>query len=292
VHGLHRMASQTEKLRSDWQNIAIQYSQGCLVMLSQDGIHAKKKEASRLPCGQAIWFRAGDTNTIVDFGHYRLIGSMPVLLDPTGPMFRRRIHHDHSSPGIERYKTGRTKGFEPLTAEERALFKTRFNVDEDAVIAMFAAEPGLQDPRKRLTHKNEIEAQGHGPALLKVKLDFRPIAIGKLDGGMKAVRKIPFFRVFSRRSPEDQNRHWPPIGRFAFSYRLYGNFCAKWGSKPFESVNSVFAKPWTERLEIAAIGDEYRGSGCGSRGPGLPLGQMRGAAGDAIAAMDECYRSR
>lgn len=134
VRGIRRTARLATKLRAGWQNMVIEYSRGYSVKLTPDGILAKEIQGQFLACGLAVLFRPGDPRTVMNYGHHKLHHSMPTLIDPNTEMYLRALHDDNDS-----HARTNDKGLTPLTDEQRAFFKARFNVDEAAVQAAFSA---------------------------------------------------------------------------------------------------------------------------------------------------------
>lgn len=133
IRGIRRTARLASKLRADWPNMVIEYSRGYSVKLTPDGILAKEIQGQFLACGLAVLFRPGDTKTVMNYGHHKLHHEMPTLIDPNTEMYLRALHDDNDS-----HARTSDKGLAPLTDEQRAFFKARFNVDEAAVQAAFS----------------------------------------------------------------------------------------------------------------------------------------------------------
>ncbi|MEL7257671.1 MAG: glycosyltransferase [Pseudomonadota bacterium] len=140
IRGIRRTARLAWKLRADWQNLVIEYSNGYSVKLTSGGILAKDIQGQFLACGLAVLFRPGDPQTVMNFAHHKLHHTMPTIIDPTTPMYLRAVHDDNDSRA-----RGKDASLNPLNAEDRAFFKARFNVDEAAVQAAFSAPSALRD---------------------------------------------------------------------------------------------------------------------------------------------------
>ena len=134
IRGIRRTARLAGKLRAGWQNMVIEYSRGYSVKLTPDGILAHEIQGQFLACGLAVLFRPGDPKTVMNYGHHKLHQSMPTLIEPETHMYLRALHDDNDS-----HARISTKGLVPLTDDQRAFFKERFNVDEAAVQAAFSA---------------------------------------------------------------------------------------------------------------------------------------------------------
>ncbi len=134
VASLRRIYRQTKRLREPWRNMAIEFSAGFTADLSADGILTEQLHAPFWACGLAVTFRPGDPKTVMNYGHHKLHHSMPMLTQPKPLMYIRSKHADNDSAA--KYKTGL---LEPLTDEQRQIFKDRFNVDEAQVRAVFSA---------------------------------------------------------------------------------------------------------------------------------------------------------
>lgn len=138
IRGIRRTARLAGKLRAGWQNMVIEYSRGYSVKLTPDGILAREIQGQFLACGLAVLFRPGDPKTVMNYGHHKLHHSMPTLIEPETHMYLRALHDDNDS-----HARTSTKGLAPLTADQRAFFKERFNVDEAAVQAAFSAPAAI-----------------------------------------------------------------------------------------------------------------------------------------------------
>jgi hypothetical protein len=140
VRGIRRTARLAGKLRQEWRNMVLEYSSGYSVRLTPEGILAQPVQGQFLACGLAVLFRPGDPRTVMNYGHHKLHHQMPTLIDPETVMYLRAVHDDNDSRA--RIREGTMK---PLTEEERAFFKARFNVDDSAVKAAFSAPAALRD---------------------------------------------------------------------------------------------------------------------------------------------------
>jgi len=134
VHDLRRYARTTRALRREARYLAVEYNRGHTVRLSERGIEAAEARTRFWACGLAVMFRPGDKRTIMSFAHHKLHHVMPTLIDPRPDMYLRALHDDNDSGPAPPALT-------PLDADRRALFRDRFNVDEDRVRALFAAPP-------------------------------------------------------------------------------------------------------------------------------------------------------
>jgi hypothetical protein len=136
VRSLLRNARLAGRMRSNWENMVIEYSSGYSVRLSADGIKAQKIQTQFMACGLAVIFRPSATKTIMNFGHHKLHLSMPTFIDPITLMYLRAVHDDNDS-------NPRTKDSKlmALTDKEKAVFKSRFNVSEEHVRQVFSATP-------------------------------------------------------------------------------------------------------------------------------------------------------
>lgn len=136
VRSLLRTARLSGRMRSNWENMVIEYSSGYSVKLGADGIRAQKIETQFLACGLGVIFRAGANKTIMNYGHHKLHLSMPTLIDPVNLMYLRAVHDDNDSN--PRAKDSKLLA---LSDKEKALFEKRFNVSEAHVKQIFAATP-------------------------------------------------------------------------------------------------------------------------------------------------------
>lgn len=133
-------AKHTAKMRANWRNVAFEYNSGYSVTLSGDGIVAEEVQSAFWACGLAVLFRPGDTKTVMNYPHHKLHTMMPTFINPLPAMYLRAKHGDNDSAAA--YKTGRLS---PLTEDQRAFFRERFNVDEDHVKRVFSAPEPLRD---------------------------------------------------------------------------------------------------------------------------------------------------
>lgn len=134
VRSLRWSARHTERMRTRWKNMALEYSNGYSVQLSAEGIAAEEVQSQLWACGLAVLFRAGDRRTVMNFAHHKLHTQMPTLINPHPHMYLRAKHDDNDSAAA--FKTG---VLAPIDAKTASYFKSRFNVDEAEVKRLFAA---------------------------------------------------------------------------------------------------------------------------------------------------------
>lgn len=134
VRSIRWCAKHTETMRKNWKNIAFEYNHGYSVCLSENGIVAEDVQSSFWACGLAVLFRPGDPKTVMNYAHHKLHTHMPTFINPTPHTYLRSKHTDNDSGAT--YKTGHLS---PLTDDQRAFFRSQFNVDEDHVKRVFAA---------------------------------------------------------------------------------------------------------------------------------------------------------
>lgn len=136
VRSLLRNARLASRMRSNWENMVIEYSSGYSVRLSAEGIQAQKIQTQFLACGLAVIFRPGATKTIMNYGHHKLHLSMPTFIDPITLMYLRAEEDANDS-------NPRTKDSKllALTDKEKAVFQSRFNVSEEHVRQVFSGIP-------------------------------------------------------------------------------------------------------------------------------------------------------
>lgn len=140
VEATRRIARRTERLRKRWKNMAIEWSRGFSASLTADGIIAEEVHSPFWACGLAVLFRPGDPKTVMNYGHHKLHHEMPMLAQPDPAMYIRSKHDDNDSAA--KYKTGL---LEPLSDEQRALFRNKFNVDEAQVRRVFSTPISPRD---------------------------------------------------------------------------------------------------------------------------------------------------
>ncbi len=135
VRMVRRRARQSAAMRQGWNNMVFEFSSGYSVKLSEQGILKQKVETPFLACGLAVLFQPGATRTIMNYGHHKLHHEMPTLIDPNTVMYLRAVHDDNDS----KVKVKEDK-LEPLTEEEQTFFEARFNVTNEHVRSVFAAQ--------------------------------------------------------------------------------------------------------------------------------------------------------
>lgn len=138
VANLRWFARQTARMRKRWKTMAVEFNSGYSVRLSAGGIAAEAVQAPFWACGLAVLFRPGNRKTVMNYAHHKLHHVMPTLIHPAQRMFLRATHDDNDSDAHTGAPT-------PLTAEERGLFRERFNVDEDHVKRLFSGQAASRD---------------------------------------------------------------------------------------------------------------------------------------------------
>lgn len=141
VRSLRWFEKQTRSLRRTWPRMAVDFSRGYSVALSDKGLRAEEVQTGYWACGLAVLFQPGDDRTVMNFGHHKLHLEMPMLIRPEPRMYLRAKHDDNDSG--DRFAPG---GLQPLTTRQRRAFKTLFNVDEDHVRSVFSAAPADAAP--------------------------------------------------------------------------------------------------------------------------------------------------
>jgi hypothetical protein len=136
VQSLRWFERNTRRMRRAWRNLAFEYNRGYAVRLSEAGIEAAAVQTPFWSCGLAVLFRPGDSRTVMNYGHHKLHQEMPTLINPGPEMYLRALHGDNDTGDAQR-----PPALAPLDEAQRALFRDRFNVDEDRVKALFAAPP-------------------------------------------------------------------------------------------------------------------------------------------------------
>ena len=139
VQQIRLIARRSERLRRREPRMVIKFNTGYSATLTKDGIMCEEVISSFWACGLAVYFAAGDRRTIMNYGHHKLHHEMPALVTPRPPMYIRAKHADNDSAA-----KFIPKGLAPMNEDQRRVFKHRFNVEEDAVKALFAA---LDAPR-------------------------------------------------------------------------------------------------------------------------------------------------
>nr|WP_309502107.1 putative rhamnosyl transferase [uncultured Roseovarius sp.] len=133
------IARRTSRLRRREPRMVIEFNSGFSARLSADGISAEPVITAFWACGLGVTFPAGDTRTVMNYGHHKLHHSMPAVIQPRPPMYIRAKHDDNDSAA--KFKTGPLK---PLDDAGRQLFRDRFNVDEAEICRIFANQAALR----------------------------------------------------------------------------------------------------------------------------------------------------
>ncbi|WP_241691046.1 glycosyltransferase [Roseovarius sp. A46] len=136
VQSLRWFERNTRRMRRAWRNVAFEYNRGYAVRLSEQGIEAEAVQTHFWACGLAVLFRPGDAKTVMNYGHHKLHHEMPTLINPGPEMYLRALHDDNDTGEAQH-----PPALSPLDDARRALFRERFNVDEDRVKALFSARP-------------------------------------------------------------------------------------------------------------------------------------------------------
>lgn len=136
IEQIRAIAGRSARLRRREPRMAIEFNTGWSVGLSDQGIRAEAVVTSFWACALAVLFPAGDSRTVMNYGHHKLHHVMPAFIQPRPPMYLRAKHDDNDSEA--KYKTG---PLIPLTADQAQLFRNRFNVDEARVRQIFSAPP-------------------------------------------------------------------------------------------------------------------------------------------------------
>lgn len=121
--------------------MAFDFNNGFSVSLSEDGILMRPEFGHFLSCGLMVLFPAGDTKTVMNFGHHKLHHTMPMIVQPAPPMYLRSKHADNDSG--DKFQPS---GLIPADEAQQELLKTRFNVSEDHIASVYA---DLLGPRGR-----------------------------------------------------------------------------------------------------------------------------------------------
>ncbi|MEI4197888.1 glycosyltransferase [Roseovarius sp. E0-M6] len=127
-------ARRTGRFRKESPRMAFEFNNGFSVNLSQEGLRVRPEFGGFLSCGLAVLFPAGDDKTVMNFGHHKLHHSMPMMIQPTPPMYLRAKHDDNDSGA-----KFQPKGLEPATDTQVTLIKERFNVSADQIASAFSA---------------------------------------------------------------------------------------------------------------------------------------------------------
>lgn len=134
VERLREVAQDNRPLLRQNRHVAIDFTQGFIARAGPDGIAARATVEPLWTAALAISVKRGARNTIMNFGHSKLPRFMPVVSFTGEDMFVRG-HNDHND---SRQKKGVAPvTLDPLSAQDEAHFKRVYNVDADAVRAIF-----------------------------------------------------------------------------------------------------------------------------------------------------------
>lgn len=138
VDFIARIKQAAENTRAIWQNapmMTIDYNRGFVYEATADGlaISPDRHQYSALALGVVI--PAGSSATIMKYGHHMLWKETLTLTFPDQDMFLRGYNgfNDSRSKG-----GGRQKSFAPITAEQAAHIRNRFNVENAQVARAFS----------------------------------------------------------------------------------------------------------------------------------------------------------
>lgn len=128
------IARRSGRLRRHAPRTAIEFNTGYSASLSAKGIIAEDVISAFWACGLAVHFAEGADKTIMNYGHHKIHHVMPSIIHPQPAMYIRAKHSDNDSAA-----KFRPRRMQPLSDAQRQIFKSRFNVDEEQVRAVFAA---------------------------------------------------------------------------------------------------------------------------------------------------------
>lgn len=135
VERLRSLAQECRPLLRHHPHVAFDFNTGWVASPGPDGIRAAQVTEALWTPALAMSAKGQRRNTIMNFGHSKLGRFMPVVSMPTAHMFIRG-HNDHNDSrqkeNIRQFKLA------ALDAEGEALFRAEFNVDADAVRAIYA----------------------------------------------------------------------------------------------------------------------------------------------------------
>ena len=134
VERLRTLAGECRPLLRHNTHVAFDFNTGWVASPGANGIRAVQVVEHLWTPALAMSTKGKHRNTIMNFGHTKLGRFMPVITMPTPHMFLRG-HNDHND---SRQKENiRRFNLEPLDVEGEALFRAEFNVDADAVRALY-----------------------------------------------------------------------------------------------------------------------------------------------------------
>ena len=135
VERLRALAQDSRPLLRHNPHVAFDFNSGWVASPGAKGIRATQVVETLWTPALAMAAKSQRRNTIMNFGHSKLGRFMPVVSMPTPHMFIRG-HNDHNDSrqkeNIRRFKLA------ALDSEGEALFRSEFNVDADAVRAIYA----------------------------------------------------------------------------------------------------------------------------------------------------------
>lgn len=114
---------------------AIDFNTGWVARPGPAGLEAMRSCNPYWGVALAMWVRGGETRSIFNFNHYKVVANMPTITRNDPDMFLRGQNDFNDS----RQKKGvKADPLVPLTEEEEALFASEFAIDCDRVRDVFA----------------------------------------------------------------------------------------------------------------------------------------------------------
>lgn len=117
------------------RSVAFDWNKGFNATFGPDGIRAAPLFRPFYVAALGMYLKPHTKRTIMNFAHDKIPRFMPALSFPDEAMFVRGINTSNDSRAAQ----DKDPTLEPLTAEQEALFRTRFAIDIDHVRRVFSA---------------------------------------------------------------------------------------------------------------------------------------------------------
>ncbi len=136
VERLRQTAVDCKDLLENHHTVALDFNRGFTAEMTADGIAAKEEVRPLLGVALGMWVRGGSPLTIMNFGHHKIAGFMPVISQTDAPMWVRTQNRFNDSQA----RRGASADLEPLTPELAAEFEARFAINANQVREAFSED--------------------------------------------------------------------------------------------------------------------------------------------------------
>jgi len=134
VEDLRAAARDASGFCAQYPMVAFDWIQGYVAEFSAQGIQAAQQYRPYLGIGFATYVSGGMTRSIMNYGHHKIVRSMPTICFGQTPMWVR-THNDFND---SRQARAKSVALEPLGPEQEAEFKALFSIDADRVREVFS----------------------------------------------------------------------------------------------------------------------------------------------------------